>query len=392
MRLRLPRTVLYGRGSAETCVEYLQPGELERVLVMTDENLMKANVGRGLIEALEKRAKEVEVLLRTPGEPKVSEADDIGRKARGFRPTTIVAIGGGATMDTAKIVKILAEHGGSVRQYADSNAVPKSSVTLVVVATTAGTGSETGKAGLVVEDETGEKLPISSPPMYPEIAVVDPDLTLTVPPRVTAATGMDALCQAVGAYLCNPRTLITDVLAKEAIALLAQNVVRAVENGKDTSARSAMAYGSLLSGIAMNNSGAIADQYFDEILGPRYGIPHGMVAGLLMPYVLQYNRTEAEERIATLAELVGTSDHSGSVSEQADSVVLRFAQLAKETKVPSLLEMGVAEEDLDTLAQDVASHFAVDAGLDPRRLTVDGALRILSSAYHDDSPTHMDVD
>jgi alcohol dehydrogenase len=389
MRLRLPRTVLYGRGSALVCTEYLRAQELERVLVLSDENLMAAGVGAELIAALEQRSEAVETHLRTPGEPKVSEVDAIGEAARAFSPTAIVAIGGGATLDTAKIVKILAGHDLSVRDLMDSG-IPESPVALVVVATTSGTGSETGKGSIVVDDHTGEKLGVSSPPMYAEVAVVDPDLTVSMPPKVTAATGMDALCQAIGAYLCNYRTPVTDVLAEEAIALLAANLTRAVKNGDDVEARSAMAHGSLLSGIAMNNSGAIADQYFDEILGPRYRIPHGTVAGLLMPYVIQYNRTEAEERVSRLAHALVQSPPY-SVQGRAELVVSRLAELYAATDLPSLPEMGIAEGDMEQLARDVASHYAVEAELDPRAITEEGALAILRAAYHGEEALKLSV-
>jgi alcohol dehydrogenase len=388
-RFSAPRTVLYGFGSSVECVEALSSSEMERVFVLSDRNLVAAGVGAGLISALEDRAGTVMVHEREPGEPKVSEIDSIGEAAREFGPKTIVALGGGATMDSAKCVRILARHDRSVRDYAGLEAeVPGSDITLVAVATTAGTGSESGVAAIVTDDETGEKLPVAAQHMMPDMAVVDPELTLSVPPRATAATGLDALCQAVGSYLSPFRHPITDVMAHEAIALISSNLIRAIQDGGDLDARAAMAHGSLLSGLAMNNSEAIADQFFDEVIGPRYRVPHGLTAGLLLPYVVQFNRKVVGDRLATLADILSESP-AYTAEARADQVVERFARLAEEAGAPSLAEVGVEEDDLPGLAEKVAGHFGVELGINPRSITVDDALSMLRAAYQREDPLRM---
>lgn len=380
MRFAAPRQVLYGRGTAQRLPEYLDEQERSKVFVLTDRNLAAAGVGRELISAFE-RAGTTEVFEREAGEPKASEIDAIGESARRFGPSTIVAIGGGATMDAAKCVRVLAEFGGSVPDYEGRDLVPRaSSVLLAAVATTAGTGSETGIATIYTDDASGAKTVVASPHMLPDIAVVDPDLTVTVPPGTTAATGIDALCQAIGAYLTLGAHPITDVLALHSIRLLNGHVVGAVERGDDVATRGAMAYGSLLSGLAMNNAGAIADQFFDEVLGPRYGVPHGILSGVFMPYVLQFNRCFSSVKIASIGDEI-LPDPAGSEEERVDGVIARTAELVELLRLPGLRDIGVTEEDLDELADGVAAHSGVERGINPRPLTRDDALSILQSAW-----------
>lgn len=384
MSFRAPATILYGRGSALQGLVSLLPDARQRVFVLRDDNLTAAGVGDELISALQRdNSTIVEAYSRKPGEPRVSEVDDIAEAARAVSPTAIVAIGGGANLDIGKCIRVLAEHDGTTREYIEGRHVPLASVKLVAVATTAGTGSETGTAGLVVDEDTGEKLLF--PGVRPEVAVVDPDLTLGVPPGPTTATGLDALAQAVGAYLCNFRHPITDVFAFEAIALLSNNIITVIRDGSNVEARAAMAYGSLLSGLALNNSGAIADQFFDEVIGPRYGIPHGVVAGIVLPYVVQYDRAAAQERVASLAETI-SDEPAATVDGRADQVVRRFADIAREADLPSLESAGVPRDDLHLLAEMVADHFGVEKGYDPRPITFDGALTMLEAAYDSKNP------
>lgn len=380
MRFAAPGEVLYGHGAALSLPDYLSKKARKKIFVLTDRNLATAGVGDGLIAAL-RNGGTVEMFEREAGEPKASEIDRAGEAARRFDPSAIVAIGGGATMDAAKCVRVIAELGGVVADYEGRNQVPgRSAVPLAAVATTSGTGSETGIATIYSDDGSGVKTVVASAHLLPDFAVVDPDLTVSVPPGTTAATGVDALCQAIGAYLTPGAHPITDVLALRAIRLLDAHVVRAFEAGDDVAARGAMAYGSLLSGLAMNNAGAIADQFFDEVLGPRYSVPHGVLSGVFMPYVLQFNRPVSSARIATIGEEI-LVDPEVPEEERVDGVIRRIAELVEQLRLPGLREVGVEEEDLEELADGVASHSGVERAINPRPLTRTDALSVLRCAW-----------
>jgi alcohol dehydrogenase class IV len=388
-RVSVPDTVLYGRGAAARSVSELSSEQLARVFVLTDGNLRAAGVGDELIAALQEAGEPV-IHERVPGEPTASEIDGIADAARDANPTAIVAIGGGATMDSAKCVRLLLDQGGRIGDYYDRYPATDSPIALplVTVATTAGTGSESVGAGLLVDDATREKTAISSHHMRADVAVVDPDLTLSVPPSATASTGCDALAQAIGPFIGPLRHPVTDVLAGEAIRLITANLPAAVRSGDDVEARSAVAYGSLMSGLAMANTEAMADQFFDEVLGPRYKIPHGTVAGIVLPYVLQFNRLEASHRIALMAPLV-TSEPASSEAERVDQVIQRLAALADEVGLPRLADL-VPAEDLPELARDTAQHPGVEMGINPGLITEHVAMKVLEGSWRREDPLRVE--
>jgi alcohol dehydrogenase class IV len=381
--------IVYGRGASERIAEHLPEPALERPFVLTDRNLREAKVGDAAIEALS-AAGGPELYARTPGEPTASEIDEIASAARDSGCSSIVAIGGGASMDSAKCVRVLLALGGSIRDHAGEAALMEQpSVPLVAVPTTSGTGSETGFGALYIDDESRQKTPVYAQQMRPELAISDPDLTLSVPATTTASTGADALAQALGPFTGPLRQPIVDALSREAIRLIVAFLPRAVEDGSDVEARVALAYASLISGMSMNNTEAMADQFIDEVIGPRFRIPHGTVAGVVLPYVVQFNRTEAEERTAMLAEAI-VSEPADSRSARADQVVQRLHRLTSEIGLPGLRELGVPESALPDLAGLCAGHYGVDMGINPRELTSQGALAILEAAWHNHPPLQLD--
>jgi alcohol dehydrogenase len=386
----VPMRIMYGRGASSEVTAQLQRGQLERVLVITDANLRAAGVGDELIEGLKRHGSPI-IHERVPGEPMISEIDETVAAARRAEPTAVVAIGGGATMDTAKCVRLLLEHEGEVRDYIgmDRFAVTHSEIPLVLVATTAGTGAECVAAALMIDDHTREKVMVALWAMNAEIAVVDPDLTVTVPSGPTAATGSDALAQAIGPFIGPRRQPVADALASEAIRLLTAYLPRAVRDGNDLEARAAVAYGSVMSGLAMRNTEAMGDQFFDEVLGPKYGIPHGTVAGIVLPYVLQFNRAQAAPQIARMARLI-VAEPAASEGERVDQVITRLHAFVEEICLPRLEDHGVAARDLPVLARDVSEHFGVPMGINPGLITEDVALKILEGAFNRADPLDIE--
>lgn len=380
--------ITYGVGAAETFVDRVQNSALERVLLVTDQALIDHNVLSPISTALETAAGDLDVLARKVQEPLREEIDDAANalRDRGVLPTSIVGVGGGATMDTAKALRVLLTHGGTLADYEGIGRVPgPSDITLIAIATTSGTGSETGFGAVFTDASSHTKQIVADNALLPDLAVVDPTLTVSVPARTTAYSGIDALAQAIGPYLSPLRHPISDVFALRAVQHLMRSLLPAYRNGSDLEARTGMAYGSLMMGLAMNAAECIGEHFFAEVVGPRYDLPHGLAVGIFLPYVLQYNIPTSADRLADLARLSLDSSPDG-VEAAAAAFVSRTADLVRQTELPTLQDVGVEREHLPELARLTSMHFGQEMGLNPRPLTEDACLRILTAAYEGEDP------
>jgi alcohol dehydrogenase class IV len=380
--------IAYGVGAGEAFVDRVRRSSLERVLLVTDQALLDHDVVSPVTGALESSAGDVEVLARKVQEPLREDIDDAADELRdrGASPTCIVAVGGGATMDTAKVLRVLLTYGGTLADYEGIGRVPgPTSMTLVAIATTSGTGSETSYGALFTDTRNHTKQIVADDVLLPDLAVVDPTLTISVPPRTTAFSGIDALAQAIGPYLSPLRHPISDAFALRAVESLTRNLLPAYRNGGDIEARTGMAYGSLMMGLAMNAAECIGEHFFAEVVGPRYDLPHGLAVGIFLPYVLQYNIPTSADRLADLAHL--SMDHPvDGVERAAGAFVSRIADLVRQTDLPTLRNVGVERDHLPELALLTSKHFGQEMGLNPRPLTEDACLRILTAAYEGAPP------
>lgn len=394
-RFASPSQILYGRGAATRFAEPFEQlvGEAggRPVLVITDEMLLGAGIAGPVIDALDGTGLDVEVYARKPEEPTASAVNDLGDRTARLDPTGIVAIGGGATMDSAKSARVLHQFGGRIEEYEGIGTVPgPSAIPLAAIATTSGTGSETGYAALFTHEETSTKRFVGSPHLVPDLAVVDPDLTASVPPATTAHTGIDALAQAIGPFLSPLRHPVTDVLAREAVRLLGGNLLAAYRDGADMAARSAMAYGSLMMGLAMNNAECIGEHFFAEIVGPRYSIPHGVSVGMFLPYILQFNRHVSAGRLAALAALL-IDDPADDEQAAIDQFVGFTNALLGELDLPTLKDIGVRAGQLEELTDHIYGHIGIELDLNPRPMNREHCARILRAAFDEIPALEMAV-
>lgn len=394
-RFASPSQILYGRGASTRFAEpfsQLVGGHLDGpVLVVTDEILISVGITGPVVEALASMELDVEVFARRPEEPTAAAVNALGAHTARLDPVGMVAIGGGATMDSAKSARVLHQFGGRIEEYEGIGTVPApATIPLAAIATTSGTGSETGYAALFTHEETSTKRFVGSPHMVPDLAVVDPDLTASVPAATTAHTGIDALAQAIGPFLSPLRHPITDVLAREAVRLLGGNLLAAYRDGTDMTARSAMAYGSLMMGLAMNNAECIGEHFFAEIVGPRYAIPHGVSVGMFLPYILQFNRNVSAARLAALASLF-VEDAAEDEQAAIDQFVGFTNSLLGELDLPTLRDIGVRSRHLDELTDHIYGHIGIELDLNPRPMNRDDCARILTAAYDEIPALEMAV-
>jgi len=354
------------------------------VLIVTDPGIAKlgllAEVLPGfLLEGV--TAQVFDQVLADPPEAIVLRAVE---QARALKAELVIGFGGGSSMDVAKLVALLA-HPDCTQQLADLYGVGNAKgrrLPLIQVPTTAGTGSEVTPVAVVTTGAT-TKLGVVSPLLLPDLALLDADLTLGLPPAVTAATGIDAMVHAIEAYTSalqkNP---LSDLLAREALRLLAANLDQAVHNGGNRQARQAMLLGACLAGQAFANAPVAAVHALAYPLGGHFHIPHGLSNALLLPHVLGFNASVAAPLYAELAPLVlGATLRPGSAMAQTEQLIGALADFSERSGLPTRLrDAGVAQEMLGQLAAEAMLQQRLLVN-NPREMTEAHALAIYQSAY-----------
>ena len=265
----------------------------------------------------------------------------------------IVAVGGGSPMDCAKAVGIVAKNGGDINDFEGVGKVIKGIPPLITVNTTAGTASEMTSFTIITDTTRHIKMAIVDPRITPDVAVNDPELMVSMPPSLTAATGMDALTHAVEAYVSTLATPTTDAAAIKAIELIAKYLPEAVSHGEDIKVRDMMAHAEYLAGIAFNNASLGYVHSMAHQLGGLYDLPHGVCNAILLPYVEMYNKQVLPERFADIAKVMGEKIEGLSPEDAADKAIEAIKNLAAKIGIPSgLKELGAREEDLELLAEN----------------------------------------
>jgi alcohol dehydrogenase len=385
--LRAPSQVLFGAGMAAAAGP-LAAGYGRRVMVVTDPTIAGTDGFATVRDALEQAGLEVTLFADAAVDVPMTTIDAAVALGREREPDVIVAVGGGSVIDLAKVTALLLSHPGPLSAYYPVQSVPGPVLPLIALPTTAGTGSEATPVSVITDAATSMKVGVASPHLIPRHAVCDPLLTVGAPPTVTAHAGIDALSHAVEAFMAARETpspalvlgrpqvgknLLSDVLALTAAREIAANLVRAVEDGSDLEARSGMLYGSLLAGMAFGNSGVSAAHALQFAVGAATHTSHGLGTGLLLPYVMEYNRPARPTELAALGDAMG----GGDAVETVHALGRRIGLPA------SLAEIGIERAEVRTLAeQSVGIRRLIDNN--PRPLDADALEAILTAAWHGD--------
>ncbi len=330
----------------------------ERALLVCGRHAMRASGALERAQTLLQQAGMTVCLYdRVSGEPVLALVEEARALARTEQCHVIVGLGGGSAMDVAKAVAGLLPLSGSVAEYHAGRRLEGPGVPFIAVPTTAGTGAEVSNNAVLTDPVRGIKTSIRSDGWYARVALVDPELTLGVPPGVTAASGADALCQAIEAYVSIGAMPITDALCQEAIRLIGRSLRRAYAHGDDLAARSDMLYGSLMAGMSLTTARLGAVHGMAHPLGYRYNIPHGVVCGLLLPYVMAYNADYAVGKYARVAELLGVDARGRNEREMAQHAAESVRELMREIGIPlHLRPFGVSQADWPAIvAESLAS-------------------------------------
>jgi alcohol dehydrogenase len=311
-----------------------------------------------------------------PTDISVMEGSEIFRKEN---CNMIVAVGGGSPMDCAKAVGIVAYNGGKINDYEGAGKVTKGIPPLITVNTTAGTASEMTCFSVITDTERRIKMPICDPLITADVAVNDPELMVSMPPDLTAATGMDALTHAVEAYVSTMATPTTDAAAIKAIELVSKYLREAVAHGDDIIARDMMAHAEYLAGVAFNNAFLGYVHSMAHQLGGLYDLPHGVCNAILLPYIEMYNKQVCPERFADIAKAMGEKVEGLSPEEAADKAIDAIKKLAADIGIPSgLKDLGAKEEDFVLMAENAMQDIC--RLTNPRELTKEDIVDIYRKA------------
>ena len=349
------------------------------VLLVTDPGVMAAGLLQAGLKGLAQAGIAVAIFSEVEADPPVHVIERAVAMARSAKADGIVAIGGGSSMDVAKLVALLAQSDEKLADIYGVGMVKGRRLPLVLAPTTAGTGSEVTPISIVTTGEN-EKKGVVSPVLLPDWAVLDAELTLGLPAHVTAATGIDAMVHAIEAYtskrLKNP---MSDALAREALRLLGGNIRTVCRDGANLEARHNMLFGSMLAGMAFANAPVAAVHALAYPVGARFHVAHGLSNSLVLPQVLQFNATAAEAHYAEIADIL-VPDRGNDAASRAAELVKWLAQLPVELGLPTRLrDVGIAESDLDALAEDAMKQTRLLIN-NPRELTQADALGIYRAA------------
>jgi alcohol dehydrogenase class IV len=377
-----PTKVVFGVGALARLGAQAERLKIRRPLLVTDAGVVKAGLAQRSLDELSQARLAFQVFDRV--QPNPTEEDVLGALAayQSGGCDGVVAIGGGSPLDTAKLVQLLVTHEQPLSRYDDAAGgdrfVRDDLPPLIAIPTTAGTGSEVSRSGVVTLKDTGRKTVIFSPYLMPKAAICDPNLTVGLPPGATAATGMDALTHCLESYLASGSHPLADVLAIDGISRVARSLLTAVRNGGDLAARSDMMMAAMEGAMAFQK-GLGACHSIAHALTPIARLHHGLANAIVLPSVMEFNRSASAGRLARVAVAMGEEPMTRE-EVLASKAIARVRKLNSEIGIPDRLrDAGVREVDLPLIAakafQD-ASHL-----MNPRRCTQKALLSIVRDAF-----------
>ncbi len=342
--------LLEGPGAVKRLPALIKSKGIRKVLVVTDKGLMGLNLLDGLFGALTEAGVDYAVFDGVQPNPTIDNIEDARAMYLENGCEAVVAFGGGSPMDCAKAAAArVTNPKTSVRKMRGTLRVFHKPALIFAVPTTAGTGSETTVAAVVSDPETHEKNPINDPKLRPKYAVLDPELTVGLPPHITSTTGMDALTHAVEAYIGRSNVRSTEAYAEKAVKLIFGNLEKVYANGKDIDGRNNMLKASYYAGMAFTRAYVGYVHAIGHNLGGMYGIPHGLAMSVILPYVLDYYGKTAQFRLARLAEISGACT-LGSDETKAAAFIQEIRDMNARMNIPDGFEQ-IKEEDIPTLVK-----------------------------------------
>ncbi len=377
MRYHLPTRIVFQSGVLSKAGSVMeQEVGTGRTFLVTDKGVQAAGIADKLLAQLS----DATVFDEIEQNPRHSTVDRAGEMARKIQPELILGLGGGSVLDAAKAIALLGTNPGKIEDYEGRKQYGVAPLPMVAIPTTCGTGSEVTWVAVITHSDRRFKMSIKGPEMYPALALVDPDVLQTLPPRLVAATGMDALVHAVEAFTVKPATYITDILAEESLRLIFTSLEPAYQDIQgNRTAREGIMLGSLVAGMSFGNSDVGAVHCLSESVGALFDIPHGIANAILLPYVMEFNLPVAVSKYARIAHLLGIEDESPE--KASHKLVLAVKDLSRRLDIPHFRDLGIPTGQFQEIAE---KSFANNSNTsNPREADVTDYLGMLENAYAD---------
>lgn len=375
----LPKRVVFGDLAAEKIGAEAQRLGGTKAFIVTDEGIKKSGVLEKVVTPL-KAVLELEIFDRVESEPTLEAAETIAIAARSATYDLVVGVGGGSVLDMAKVAAAaISNPKQPVIEFLGANKIANPSVPKLLIPTTAGTGAEATPYALIISE--GKKKAIASPYNLADVILISPSFTASMPPEVTAATGMDALSHAIEAVLSLGANPLTDSFALEAIRKIADHIEEAFRHGDNLDARLQMSLAAMLAGMAFGNAGVIAGHAAAHTIGARYKISHAKSSALTLPYIMEYNASVAHEKLARIARALGVDVRGLADEVAASQAIARVKGLLDSLKLPTrLADLGVPKAALPELADIMAKEKGYLAR-NPRKLELEDAVKLFERMW-----------
>ncbi|MCC7570887.1 MAG: iron-containing alcohol dehydrogenase [Clostridia bacterium] len=372
--------IVYGAGSVLKVGQEAVSLGAKKVLIVTDSFLSETSTMDKIKENLSKEKIEFEVYNEVKSNPRDVDCMKSAKMALDMEANVIIGIGGGSSMDQAKATAILVKNGGTCQDW-EGVPLKNGMLPTICIPTTAGTGSEVTFVAVITDTKRKHKMSLwELGTIAAEVAIVDAELLISLPPSLTASTGVDALTHAIEAYTCKIGQPLTDVLALRAIELISKSIVTAVEQGDNIEARENMMLGSMMAGIAFGNADVGAVHAISETIGGWYDTPHGVGNSIFLPYVMEYNLPGNSKRYAEIARCLGVYTKGKTEEEIALEGISKIKELNKKVKIPTLKELEyISPDKFDEIAEASARNMLSENNA--RAIDKAGYMKVLKAAY-----------
>jgi|UniRef100_A4Y175 alcohol dehydrogenase len=379
----LPRVLEVGSGAIQKLPDLLATLACSRPLIITDKMMVKLGYSDRIQTVLSANGIDSEVFDDTVPEPTAASIQAGVDKVRQGNYDAIVALGGGSPIDSAKAIAILGKFGGEIRDYRFPRQVNETGLPIIAVPTTAGTGSEVTRFTIITDEKNDEKMLCVGIGFMPVAALVDYSLTLSLPPRVTADTGLDALTHAIEAYVSQKANLYSNSQALAAMRLIGPNLRRAYHDGSDKEAREAMMLGSTLAGVAFSSASVALVHGMSRPIGAFFHVPHGLSNAMLLPSITAFSIPAAAERYADCARAIGVASEQDSAEQANAKLLAELRALNEELQVPTPEQFGIDRERFFELMPTMAQQALASGspGNNPRVPTVEQMVELYSSLW-----------
>jgi alcohol dehydrogenase len=371
-----PTRIDFGVDKSKKIGDEMKKMKATRALVVADPGLQKAGIVHEIVNLMKEKGIKTYVFTDVVPNPRDTDCIKGAKLAKEKKVQVLVGLGGGSPMDTAKCIGVLMTHRGTPVDWdANKRQLQKDIPPLICIPTTSGTGSEVTYWAVITDTKRKFKMSLGgSSKLSPTLALIDPKLTVKMPPALTGATGMDALVHAIEGYTARVANPISDALSVSAIDLISRSLLKAYRNGQDIDARTDMILASTMAGLSFSNSDVAGVHAMAEALGGVYDTPHGVANAIFLPPIFETNIPSNPAKHAKIAELLGVERGSKNDLEVAKEGAAKIRQLAKELGTPTFRSLNVDKKDLPTLAKYADEN--VCSRSNPVSLTYDDYLRL----------------